>query len=244
MVHIMYENNIEDVKQAQCGNEEAMTRLIQNNQGLIWNIVKRFSGRNYEIDDLYQIGCLGFIKAIKRFDTNFDVQVSTYAVPYILGEIKKFIRDDGIVKVSRSVKELGIKIKQLQNEYLKKYKEEMSIQEIAKELEVDKEEIIFAMEAQRPVESIYQEEQGEEKNKRELISKIPSKENQENKIINNMALSQVINELENRERQIIILRFYRDKTQTQVGKILGISQVQVSRIEKNVLNKMKQRLEA
>lgn len=244
MVQTMYENNIEDVKKAQSGSNEAMENLIQNNQGLIWNIVKRFSGRNYEIEDLYQIGCLGFIKAIRRFDTNFEVQVSTYAVPYILGEIKKYIRDDGIVKVSRSVKELGIKVKQLQNEYLKKYKEEISIQEIAKELNVDKEEVIFAIEAQRPVESIYQEEQGDEKNKRELISKIPSNNNQENNIVNNMALAQIIENLDSRERQIIILRFYRDKTQTQVGKMLGISQVQVSRIEKNVLSKMKQKLEA
>lgn len=244
MVQTMYENNIEDVKKAQSGSNEAMENLIKNNQGLIWNIVKRFSGRNYEIEDLYQIGCLGFIKAIRRFDTNFEVQVSTYAVPYILGEIKKYIRDDGIVKVSRSVKELGIKVKQLQNEYLKKYKEEISIQEIAKELNVDKEEVIFAIEAQRPVESIYQEEQGDEKNKRELISKIPSNNNQENNIVNNMALAQIIENLDSRERQIIILRFYRDKTQTQVGKMLGISQVQVSRIEKNVLSKMKQKLEA
>lgn len=240
----MYENNIEDVKKAQSGSNEAMENLIKNNQGLIWNIVKRFSGRNYEIEDLYQIGCLGFIKAIRRFDTNFEVQVSTYAVPYILGEIKKYIRDDGIVKVSRSVKELGIKVKQLQNEYLKKHKEEISIQEIAKELNVDKEEVIFAIEAQRPVESIYQEEQGDEKNKRELISKIPSNNNQENNIVNNMALAQIIENLDSRERQIIILRFYRDKTQTQVGKMLGISQVQVSRIEKNVLSKIKQKLEA
>ena len=240
----MYENNIEDVKKAQSGSNEAMENLIKNNQGLIWNIVKRFSGRNYEIEDLYQIGCLGFIKAIRRFDTNFEVQVSTYAVPYILGEIKKYIRDDGIVKVSRSVKELGIKVKQLQNEYLKKHKEEISIQEIAKELNVDKEEVIFAIEAQRPVESIYQEEQGDEKNKRELISKIPSNDNQENNIVNNMALAQIIENLDSRERQIIILRFYRDKTQTQVGKMLGISQVQVSRIEKNVLSKIKQKLEA
>lgn len=244
MVQTMYENNIEDVKKAQSGSNEAMENLIKNNQGLIWNIVKRFSGRNYEIEDLYQIGCLGFIKAIRRFDTNFEVQVSTYAVPYILGEIKKYIRDDGLVKVSRSVKELGIKVKQLQNEYLKKYKEEIGIQEIAKELNVDKEEVIFAIEAQRPVESIYQEEQGDEKNKRELISKIPSNNNQENNIVNNMALAQIIENLDSRERQIIILRFYRDKTQTQVGKMLGISQVQVSRIEKNVLSKMKQKLEA
>lgn len=221
-----------------------MTKLVKDNQGLIWSIVKRFTGRNYETEDLYQIGCMGFIKAIKRFDTSFEVQISTYAVPYILGEIKKFIRDDGIIKVSRSVKELGVKIKQLQSEYLKKHHEEINIAQISKELKVDKEEIIFAMEAQRPIESIYQDENNDDNDKRELISKIPVETNQELKIINNMALKQVIGNLNAREKQIIILRFYKDKTQTEVGKMLGISQVQVSRMEKSVLEKMKQRLEA
>ena len=221
-----------------------MTKLVEDNQGLIWSIVKRFIGRSYETEDLYQIGCMGFIKAIKRFDTEFEVQVSTYAVPYILGEIKKFIRDDGIIKVSRSVKELGIRIKQLQNEYLKTNHEEMNIGQISEQLKIDREEIIFAMEAQRPVESIYQEDNNDDNDKRELLSKIPVETNQETKIINNMALSQVINNLNAREKQIIILRFYKDKTQTEVGKLLGISQVQVSRMEKSVLEKMKQRLEA
>lgn len=220
-----------------------MTRLVNDNQGLIWNIVRRFTGRNYEIEDLYQIGCMGFVKAIKRFNTDFDVQFSTYAVPYILGEIKKFIRDDGIIKVSRSVKELGIRIKQIQNEYIKKNQEEMSLGQLSKELNVDKEEIIFAMEAQSPIESIYQEERNDDKNKRKLIDRISGQENQELTIINKMILNQVINELKTRERQIIVLRFYREKTQTEVGKLLGISQVQVSRIEKNVLKKMKQKLE-
>ena len=220
-----------------------MTRLVNDNQGLIWNIVRRFTGRNYEIEDLYQIGCMGFVKAIKRFNTDFDVQFSTYAVPYILGEIKKFIRDDGIIKVNRSVKELGIRIKQIQNEYIKKNQEEMSLGQLSKELNVDKEEIIFAMEAQSPIESIYQEERNDDKNKRKLIDRISGQENQELTIINKMILNQVINELKTRERQIIVLRFYREKTQTEVGKLLGISQVQVSRIEKNVLKKMKQKLE-
>lgn len=220
-----------------------MTRLVNDNQGLIWNIVRRFTGRNYEIEDLYQIGCMGFVKAIKRFNTDFDVQFSTYAVPYILGEIKKFIRDDGIIKVSRSVKELGIRIKQIQNEYIKKNQEEMSLGQLSKELNVDKEEIIFAMEAQSPIESIYQEERNDDKNKRKLVDRISGQENQELTIINKMILNQVINELKTRERQIIVLRFYREKTQTEVGKLLGISQVQVSRIEKNVLKKMKQKLE-
>lgn len=116
----MYKNNLKDIQESQQGNEDAMARLVENNKGLIWNIVKRFNGRGYETEDLYQIGCVGFIKAIKRFDTSFEVQVSTYAVPYILGEIKRFIRDDGIIKVSRSTKELAIRILELQKEYLNK----------------------------------------------------------------------------------------------------------------------------
>lgn len=221
-----------------------MNKLVNGNQGLIWNIVKRFAGRNYEIEDLYQIGCIGLIKAIKRFNTDFDVQFSTYAVPYILGEIKRYIRDDGIIKVSRRVKELGIRIKQIQNEYIKRNKEEINVGQLSKELNVDKEEIIFAMEAQRPIESIHQEEKNDDNNKRKLADRISSQENQESTIVNKMILNQVIDELKARERQIIILRFYREKTQTEVGKLLGISQVQVSRIEKNVLEKMKQKLEA
>ena len=145
----MYDNNIIDIKKAQSGDKEAMTKLINNNQGLIWSIVKRFTGRGHETDDLYQIGCMGFIKSIKRFDTRFEVQFSTYAVPYILGEIKRYIRDDGIIRVSRSTKELGIKIKQLQNDYLKKNQNEMTILQIAKELKVEKEEVVYAIEARK-----------------------------------------------------------------------------------------------
>ena len=145
----MYDNNIIDIKKAQSGDKEAMTRLINSNQGLIWSIVKRFIGRGHETDDLYQIGCMGFIKSIKRFDTRFEVQISTYAVPYILGEIKRYIRDDGIIRVSRSTKELGIKIKQLQNDYLKKNQNEITILQIAKELKVEKEEVIYAIEARK-----------------------------------------------------------------------------------------------
>ena len=145
----MYDNNIIDIKKAQSGDEEAITKLVNCNQGLIWSIVKRFTGRGHETEDLYQIGCMRFIKSIKRFDTRFELQFSTYAVPYILGEIKRYIRDDGIIRVSRSTKELGIKIKQLQNDYLKKNQNEMTILQIAKELKVEKEEVVYAIEARK-----------------------------------------------------------------------------------------------
>ncbi|MBO5479344.1 MAG: SigB/SigF/SigG family RNA polymerase sigma factor [Clostridia bacterium] len=236
----MYENNLSDIEKAQQGNSEAMERLIENNKGLIWNIVKRFNGRGYETEDLYQIGCMGFIKAMKRFDTSFEVQVSTYAVPYILGEIKRYIRDDGMIKVSRSTKELAVKILEIQKEYLAKTGEEITIMQISKMLKVPKEEITYAMDALRPVSSIYEESSKEDS--RNVIDKIPCVKDETNGIVNKIALKQLIENLEDREKQIILLRFYKDKTQSEVAKVLGITQVQVSRIEKKILNSMKLKL--
>ena len=143
----MYENVIENIKKAQEGNNEALETLIQDNQGLIWSIVKRFSGRNYELDDLYQVASLGFIKCIKKFDTNFDVRLSTYAVPYILGEIKRYIQEDGPIKVSRALKELNSKIDLLQKQYLRKTGNDIGIEELSKELGVSKEEITMALDS-------------------------------------------------------------------------------------------------
>ncbi len=217
-----------------------MERLVENNKGLIWNIVKRFTGRGYETEDLYQIGCMGFIKAMKRFDTSFEVQVSTYAVPYILGEIKRYIRDDGMIKVSRSTKELAIKILELQKEHLAKTGEDITIVQISKALNVPKEEITYAMDALRPVSSIYEETSNEDT--RNVIDKLPNVKDETNHIINKIALKQLIENLEDREKQIILLRFYKDKTQSEVAKVLGITQVQVSRIEKKILNSMKLKL--
>lgn len=238
----MFENNKEDIKLAQEGSQEALNRLVINNTGLIWNIVKRFTGRGYESDDLYQIGFVGFLKAIKRFDTEYEVQLSTYAVPYILGEIKRFIRDDGLIKVSRSTKELAIKIKAIQKEYLAQTGNDITVNELANRLKIDKEEIALAMDATRPVESIYREESNEDD--RLVIDKISSPIDEEKKITDKLTLRELMKELNERERQIILLRYYKEKTQSQVGKILGITQVQVSRIERKVLDRMKLKLEA
>lgn len=150
----MYITDTKEILDAQNGDEEKFTEIIEKNNGLIWSIVKRFTGRGYEIEDLYQIGCMGFIKAIKRFDFSFDVKISTYAVPYILGEIKRFLRDDGPIKVSRSIKETGVKIRELQREYMHKYNEEISLVEISKILKVPKEEIAMAIDSTNPIESI------------------------------------------------------------------------------------------
>ena len=150
----MYENDIQAIKKAQAGDKFELEKLIKQNNGLIWSIVKRFNGRGHDIEDLYQIGCMGFIKSIKRFDTNFEVKLSTYAVPYMIGEIKRHIRDDGPIKVSRSIKELGIKIREIQREYLNKKGEEITIEQISKELKISKEDITLAMESTNLVESI------------------------------------------------------------------------------------------
>ena len=239
----MYNDNLKYIKLAQDNNEEAMENLVKNNSGLIWNIVKRYSGRGYELEDLYQIGSIGLIKAIKRFDTNLEIQLSTYAVPYIMGEIKRFIRDDGIIKVSRQTKELSIKIKQVQNEYMKKTGEELSIIQISKILNITKEEIAAAIDSSNSVNSIYSVEGSDEDN-RMLIEKISDNKDEYNNLVNKITLNEIIDKLDEREKKVILLRFYKEKTQSQVGKILGITQVQVSRIEKRVLEKMRVKLEA
>ena len=240
----MFENSVEAIKKAQSGDKYEMERMIRDNNGLIWSIVKRFNGRGYDLEDLYQIGCMGFIKSIKRFDTNYDVKLSTYAVPYMIGEIKRYIRDDGPIKVSRSIKELGIKIRELQKESINKKGKELTVEELEKELKISKEDIGLALEANNTVESIDGKCYTDNKdgNSINLIERISSDKNEEECITNKLAIKQLIEGLEDRDKEIILLRFYKDKTQSQVAKILGITQVQVSRLERKILNNMKMKL--
>lgn len=225
---------------AQNGDRQALEKIINDNNGLVWSIVKRFSGRGYEVEDLYQIGCIGFIKSIQRFNTSLDYKMSTFAVPYILGEIKRFLRDDGIVKVSRNIKELSFKIKEIENTYLLQTGESITISKLAEILEVTGEEICLAMDSSRQIESINDEAFSD--SSKEKIDIISDDENIQEKIIDKITLKQLIDKLNFREKEIINLRYFKDKTQMQVAKILGISQVQVSRIEKKILNNMKQSL--
>lgn len=237
----MYEIDSEEIIKAQNNDEEAMTRIIKTNSGLIWSIVKRFLGRGYDKEELEQIAYIGFIKAIKGFDTSLEFKLSTYTVPYIIGEIKRFIRDDGTIKVSRSIKELSAKIGQVQKEHLAKEGEEITIEKLAKELKVEKEEIVVALESQRSVESIdknvYDDETGESK-----IAKISNQIDETNILLNKLCVEELINNLETRDKKIILLRYYKGKTQTEVAKMLGITQVQVSRLEKRILNQMKEKI--
>lgn len=237
----MYEIDSEEILRAQNNDKDAMTKIIKINSGLIWSIVKRFLGRGYDKEELEQIAYIGFIKAIKRFDVSLDFKLSTYAVPYIIGEIKRFIRDDGAIKVSRSIKELSAKIGQLQREYLIKKGKEITIEELSKKLSAEKEDIVLALESQKSIESIdknvYEDESGESK-----ISKISNQKDETNILIDKLCIEELINKLEIRDKKIILLRYYKGKTQTEVAKLLGITQVQVSRLEKRILNEMREKI--
>lgn len=236
----LYDNQRENIVSAQNGDKSAMEKLINVNNGLIWSIVKRFKDRGYELDDLYQIAVMGFMKAIQKFDVSFEVRLSTYAVPYILGEIRRYIQTDGPIKISRTIKELLYKISEVEKEYLKRGKE-VTIDEIAKEVGVPREEVVVALESKTSVNSIYENESNDEDGVN-LIDKISSGVDEQSMIANKITLSELINNLHDRERQVILLRYFRGKTQSEVAKIIGVNQVQVSRIERKVLDSMKRKL--
>lgn len=236
----MFYFNTEDIIKAQNGDKDVFEKILKENNGLIWSLVKRFIGKGYEVEDLYQIGCIGFVKAVKRFDINFNYQLSTFAVPYILGEIKKFIRDDGIIKISRNIKELSLKIRDIENDYFSKEMELPTTKQIAEILKVKEEDVLIAIDARRQVESINEELYDDSKCQR--LEQIIPKVDEQNKIIDNLTIKEMVNNLDTRDKQIINLRFFKEKTQSQVAKILGISQVQVSRLERRILNDMKMEL--
>ena len=236
----LYENKVEDIVRAQEGDKSAMEKLITDNNGLIWSIVKRFKDRGYEVDDLYQIAVMGFIRAIKKFDTNFDVKLSTYAVPYILGEVRRYTQTEGPIKISRSIKELLCKIADVQNEYLRNGKE-ATIEQIAKEVGVTREEVVIALESKVPVNSIYENESSDDDGI-SILDRISTGVDEQSVITNKIAISDLINNLNEKEKQVILLRYYRGKTQTEIAEMMNINQVQVSRIERKALDKMRRRL--
>lgn len=236
----LYENKVEDIVRAQEGDKSAMEKLITDNNGLIWSIVKRFKDRGYEVDDLYQIAVMGFIRAIKKFDISFDVKLSTYAVPYILGEVRRYTQTEGPIKISRSIKELLCKIADVQNEYLRNGKE-ATIEQIAKEVGVTREEVVIALESKVPVNSIYENESSDDDGI-SILDRISTGVDEQSVITNKIAISDLINNLNEKEKQVILLRYYRGKTQTEIAEMMNINQVQVSRIERKVLDFMKRKL--
>lgn len=223
------------IKLAQSGDRKAMEEITVNNSGLIWNAVKKFSGRSAEKEDLFQIGAIGLLKAVKKFDNSFNVEFSTYAVPMILGEIRRFLRDDGMIKVSRSIKETGIKVNFAAEKIAEEKGREATLGEIAQCLGISLGEVATALEATREIDSIHRAVNDGDNNPVLVIDKISSQESDEERIINSVALKNGIDSLSHRERQILMLRYYREKTQSEVAKIMGLSQVQISRIEKKVL---------
>lgn len=230
------------INRAHQGDKVSRDKVLMENTGLIWSIVRRFLNRGHEGEDLFQIGCIGMLKAIDRFDTNFNVALSTYAVPMITGEIRRFLRDDGIIKISRTIKEHQMKIICETEKYRNEHHREPTIEELEKMCDLTREEIVTAMEASREVDSIYREIDGDSGKSQTIIDKIEDTNNTENIVLNRVMIKQMLESLEEQERQIIILRYFQNKTQTEIAEAVGMSQVQVSRAEKKILNRLKKQI--
>ena len=228
--------NKELILQAQSGDDKALNELVEKNAGLVWNIVKRFNNRGYELEDLYQLGCLGFVKAIKKFDLSFGTELSTYAVAMIIGEIKRFLRDDGMIKVSRSLKELATRVREFEKS---NYDKNYSVEEIAAILKVDKFDIVMALDATAGVDSL-DRNMSDDSDSKSVGEVIPEKETPYEDLMDKLMINSMLENLEEKERDVIIYRYYKDMTQSTVAKIYGTSQVQVSRIEKKALSKMRE----
>lgn len=230
------------IEKSHQGDEEARAQLVQENAGLVWCVVKRFLHRGAEAEDLFQIGNIGLLKAIDKFDLSYEVKFSTYAVPMISGEIKRFLRDDGMIKVSRSLKELAYKSCACRERLQEAWGREPTITEIASELKVETEELLMAMDASSEIESLHKPIYQKEGQELRLMDKLPEQEEQEDRILDHMLLQELLTYLDKEERRLIYLRYFANQTQPQVGKELGISQVQVSRMEKKILKNLRERI--
>ena len=231
------------IEKSHQGDEEARAQLVQENAGLVWCVVKRFLHRGAEAEDLFQIGNIGLLKAIDKFDLSYEVKFSTYAVPMISGEIKRFLRDDGMIKVSRSLKELAYKSCACRERLQEDWGREPTITEIASELKVETEELLMAMDASSEIESLHKPIYQKEGQELRLMDKLPEQEEQEDRILDHMLLQELLTYLDKEERRLIYLRYFANQTQSQVGKELGISQVQVSRMEKRILRSLQESAE-
>ncbi|WP_216830452.1 RNA polymerase sporulation sigma factor SigF [Alkalihalobacterium elongatum] len=228
------------IERSQAGDVEARDLIVNRNTRLVWSVVQRFLNRGYEADDLFQIGCIGLIKSVDKFDLSYDVKFSTYAVPMIIGEIQRFLRDDGTVKVSRSIKELGNKIRKVKDELSKTLGRVPTVNEIAEKLEISPEEVVFAGEASRSLTSIHETVYENDGDPITLLDQIADQTG--NKWFDKIALTEAIRHLDERERLIVYLRYYKDQTQSEVADRLGISQVQVSRLEKKILEQIRDQM--
>ncbi|WP_026906604.1 RNA polymerase sporulation sigma factor SigF [Paucisalibacillus globulus] len=229
----------EYILKSQQGDKDARDFLVEKNIRLVWSVVQRFMNRGYDPDDLFQIGSIGLIKSIDKFDLSYDVRFSTYAVPMIIGEIQRFLRDDGSVKVSRSLKEIGNKIRKKKDELTKQLGRSPSINEIADALEISPEDVVHAQEAAKTPHSIHETVFENDGDPITLLDQIAD---QDSNWFDKLSLEEAIRGLNKRERLILFLRYYKDKTQSEVAERLGISQVQVSRLEKKILFDMKNKM--
>ena len=238
------EHTEELIRRSQEGDKEAREILIEENMGLIHHVVKRFLGRGVEAEDLFQIGAIGLVKAVDRFDLSFGVRFSTYAVPMIAGEIKRFLRDDSMIKISRSLKELAIRAAKLREQLLMERGEEPGVEELSELLGVEPEELVQAMDGSAEVESLQKIVYQGDGEGLSLMDKVEQGKDEEETLLRQLLLEQLLRSLEPKERRLIMLRFFHDRTQTQVAEELGMSQVQVSRLEKGALGKIKAEIRA
>lgn len=230
------------IKRSQAGDEAARVEMVVGNTRLVWSIVQRFSSRGVELDDLFQIGCIGLLKSVDKFDLSYEVKFSTYAVPMIIGEIQRYLRDDGMVKVSRSIRELNFKIRHASDQFMKNNERQPTVQEIADILEVTFDDVLLAVDAMRDPASLHDQMFDHEGDSLTLMDQL--KDEKSEQPFEYVSLKSLIHKLAPRERAIIYLRYYADLTQTEIAEKLGISQVQVSRIEKKVLARLKQWMES
>ena len=230
------------IKRAHEGDKEARDLLVTENMGLIWSIVRRFAGRGYDLEDLFQIGSIGLMKAIDKFDLTMDVKLSTYAVPMITGEIRRFLRDDGMLKVSRPLKELAMRAGMAREKLEFSLGREPTLEELAREVGASREEVAASLEAGAEVESIYRPMSRDDENGGCLLDKLAEQTSENDQLLNRIVLEELLNTLSPQERQIITARYFENKTQTVIANSLGISQVQVSRLEKKILKEMRERL--
>lgn len=237
-----YDDNGELIRLAKEGSKEAMNTLIEMNIPLVSSISKKFMNRGYDYEDIFQIGSMGLVKAINNFDSSYNVKFSTYAVPMIMGEIKRFLRDDGMIKVSRNTKNLARKLHYDREELTKRLDREPTLEELAEFSQVEKEEIVFALESANSLQYLYDTIHQDDGSPVLLIDKLSENVEEDRTMTDKLALKEALRNLDSKSRQIIMLRYFKDKTQTQVATMLGISQVQVSRIEKKVLKMMRERL--
>lgn len=235
------EQTLELIKKAQSGDEQAKERLVTENSPLIKSVIRWFKDKGIENDDLFQLGCMGFLKAINNFDVSFNVKFSTYVVPMVVGEIKRFMRDDGAVKVSRAIKGLNLKINKFVNEFMVENGKSATIADIAQHFKIDEQEVVLAMDSAKMPVSLYTPFDDGEEDGLTIIDRFDSQENED--FVDKFALKDIIDKLEERDKKIILMRYFHDKTQSEIAQRLGVSQVQVSRLENKILENLRKKLE-